>query len=63
MTSISIQVAMFSNVVHTIAYFCADCAREREVQNEPVQLCNEEDAAYEGERHGTIKVRLYSITH
>jgi hypothetical protein len=54
---------MLANVVRTIAYFCADRAREREVQNEPIQLRDEENAAYEGERHGTSKVRLCSITH
>jgi len=45
-------------VVHTVAYFCADCAGKGKVQNKPLQLCNEENAANEGERHGTIKVSL-----
>jgi hypothetical protein len=44
--------------VHTIAYFCADCAGKGKVQNKPLQLCDEENAANEGEGHGTIKVSL-----
>jgi hypothetical protein len=54
---------MLANVVRTIAYFCADRAGKGKVQNEPLQLCNEENAANEGERYGAIKVRLYSIMH
>jgi DnaJ-class molecular chaperone len=54
---------MLANVVHTVAYFCADCAGKGKIQNEPLQLCNEENAANERERHGTVKVRLYNITH
>jgi DnaJ-class molecular chaperone len=52
---------MLANVVHTVAYFCADCAGKGKIQNKPLQLCNEENTANEGERHGTVKVSLLSF--
>jgi hypothetical protein len=45
-------------VVHTVAYFCADCARKAKVQTNPLQLCHDENAVIEGKRHGTIKVSV-----
>lgn len=47
-----------ANVVHTVAYFCADCAGKAKVQTKSLQLCNEENTVNEGKRYGTIKVSV-----
>jgi hypothetical protein len=45
-------------VVHTVDYFCADCAGKAKVQTKSIQLCNEENTVNEGKRYGTIKVSV-----
>jgi hypothetical protein len=45
-----------AKVVHTVAFFCADCAGKAKVQTKPLQLCNEENTVNEGKGYGTIKV-------
>jgi hypothetical protein len=47
-----------ANVMHTVAYFCADCAGKAKVQTKSLQLCNEENTVNEGKRYGTIKVSV-----